>query len=98
MNIISAIKTRLVIIVPYIWLLFFFLLPFLLVLKIALSDLEYGQPPYAAMSLSDGWSGFWDKLSMLDFENFTFLIGDRSTSSPIFPACRSPSSRPCSRC
>ncbi|EDQ34671.1 ABC-type spermidine/putrescine transport system, permease component I [Hoeflea phototrophica DFL-43] len=77
MNILSAIKTRLVIIVPYIWLLFFFLLPFLLVLKIALSDLEYGQPPYTPqLSLSDGWSGFWDKVSMFDLENFTFLIGD----------------------
>jgi putrescine transport system permease protein len=74
-------------------------LPFILVLKIALSDLEYGQPPYMPqMSFSDGWSTFWDKLSMLDFENFAFLFGDRSTSSPIFPACRSPSSRPCSRC
>ena len=77
MNIISAIKARLVIIVPYIWLLFFFLLPFILVLKIALSDLEYGQPPYTPqLSLSDGWSGFWDKVSMFDLENFAFLIGD----------------------
>jgi putrescine transport system permease protein len=77
MNILSAIKTRLVIIVPYIWLLFFFLLPFILVLKIALSDLEYGQPPYMPqMSFSDGWSTFWDKLSMLDLENFAFLFGD----------------------
>jgi putrescine transport system permease protein len=77
MNILSAIKARLVIIVPYIWLLFFFLLPFILVLKIALSDLEYGQPPYMPqMSFSDGWSTFWDKLSMLDFENFAFLFGD----------------------
>jgi putrescine transport system permease protein len=77
MNILSAIRTRLVIIVPYIWLLFFFLLPFLLVLKIALSDLEYGQPPYTPqLSLSDGWSAFWDKVSMFDLENFTFLIND----------------------
>jgi putrescine transport system permease protein len=77
MNILSAIKARLVIIVPYIWLLFFFLLPFILVLKIALSDLEYGQPPYMPqMSFSDGWSTFWDKLSMLDLENFAFLFGD----------------------
>lgn len=77
MNILSAIKARLVIIIPYIWLLFFFLLPFILVLKIALSDLEYGQPPYTPqLSLSDGWSGFWDKVSMFDLENFTFLIGD----------------------
>lgn len=77
MNILSAIKARLVIIVPYIWLLFFFLLPFILVLKIALSDLEYGQPPYTPqLSFSDGWSAFWNKLSMLDFENFAFLFGD----------------------
>jgi putrescine transport system permease protein len=77
MNILSAIRTRLVIIIPYIWLLFFFLLPFLLVLKIALSDLEYGQPPYTPqLSLSDGWSAFWDKISMFDLENFTFLIND----------------------
>lgn len=77
MNILSAIKARLVIIVPYVWLLFFFLLPFILVLKIALSDLEYGQPPYMPqMSFSDGWSTFWDKLSMLDLENFAFLFGD----------------------
>jgi putrescine transport system permease protein len=77
MNILSAIKARLVIIVPYIWLLFFFLLPFILVLKIALSDLEYGQPPYTPqLSFSGGWSAFWNKLSMLDFENFAFLFGD----------------------
>ena len=77
MKLAAAIRTRLVILIPYIWLLFFFLLPFLLVLKIALSDLEYGQPPYAPQfSLSDGWSVFWDNLSALDFENFTFLIGD----------------------
>jgi putrescine transport system permease protein len=72
-----AIRERLVILIPYLWLLFFFLLPFLLVLKIALSDLEYGQPPYAPQfSLAEGWSVIWDKLSLLDFENFTFLAGD----------------------
>ncbi|MEQ8480889.1 MAG: ABC transporter permease subunit [Hoeflea sp.] len=77
MNILSSIKSRLVILVPYVWLLFFFLLPFILVLKIALSDLEYGQPPYTPQfSLSDGWSTFWDRLSQLDLENFAFLISD----------------------
>jgi ABC-type spermidine/putrescine transport system permease subunit I len=54
-----AITNRLVILIPYIWLLFFFLLPFLIVLKIALSDLEYGQPPYAPQfSLADGWASY----------------------------------------
>ncbi|WP_422372723.1 ABC transporter permease subunit [Hoeflea sp.] len=77
MNILSAIKSRLVILIPYVWLLFFFLLPFILVLKIALSDLEYGQPPYTPQfSLADGWSAFWDRLSQLDLENFAFLISD----------------------
>lgn len=77
MNILSFVKTRLVILIPYIWLLFFFLLPFLLVLKIALSDLEYGQPPYAPQfSLAEGWGAFWSKVAELDFENFVFLIGD----------------------
>lgn len=77
MNILSFVKTRLVILIPYIWLLFFFLLPFLLVLKIALSDLEYGQPPYAPQfSLAEGWGAFWSKVTELDFENFVFLIGD----------------------
>jgi putrescine transport system permease protein len=43
----TKLAIKLVIAVPYIWLLFFFLLPFLIVLKIALSDLEYAiMPPY----------------------------------------------------
>ncbi|OCW56852.1 ABC transporter permease subunit [Hoeflea olei] len=77
MTLLSAIRSRLVILIPYVWLLFFFLLPFMIVLRIALSDLEYGSPPYTPQfSLSDGWSGIWDKLSTLDFENFAFLVGD----------------------
>jgi putrescine transport system permease protein len=72
-----VLKNRLVVLVPYVWLLFFFLLPFLLVLKIALSDLEYGQPPYTPQfSLAESWGTIADKLSQLDVENFTFLVGD----------------------
>ncbi|GAB4357191.1 MAG: ABC transporter permease subunit [Oricola sp.] len=72
-----AITNRLVILIPYIWLLFFFLLPFLIVLRIALSDLEYGSPPYAPQfALTDGWDVIREKLSQLDFENFEFLAGD----------------------
>lgn len=73
-----AVTNRLVILIPYFWLLFFFLLPFLIVLRIALSDLEYGQPPYAPQfSFSDGWEVISEKLSRLDFENFAFLAGDK---------------------
>jgi putrescine transport system permease protein len=72
-----AITNRLVIIIPYLWLLFFFLLPFLIVLRIALSDLEYGAPPYTPQfSLADGWSVIWEKAQQLDFENFAFLASD----------------------
>jgi putrescine transport system permease protein len=72
-----AISNRLVILIPYVWLLFFFLLPFLIVLRIALSDLEYGAPPYTPQfSYTDSWAVIWDKLSQFDFENFTFLFSD----------------------
>ena len=72
-----AITNRLVILIPYLWLLFFFLLPFLIVLRIALSDLEYGAPPYTPQfSLADGWSVIWEKAGQLDFENFSFLASD----------------------
>jgi len=72
-----AISNRLVIIIPYLWLLFFFLLPFLIVLRIALSDLEYGAPPYTPQfSLADGWNVIWEKVGQLDFENFGFLASD----------------------
>ncbi|CAD6556436.1 Putrescine transport system permease protein PotH [Paraburkholderia hiiakae] len=35
--------------VPFVWLLLFFALPFMLVLKISFTDLELGIPPYTAM-------------------------------------------------
>ncbi|QKV19271.1 ABC transporter permease subunit [Oricola thermophila] len=72
-----AATDRLVILIPYVWLLFFFLLPFLIVLRIALSDLEYGSPPYAPQfSLAEGWDAILDKVGQFDFENFVFLAGD----------------------
>src|ERR671923_2787627 len=39
---------RLVIAIPYLWLMVFFLIPFLIVLKISFAEwLPYGRPPYA---------------------------------------------------
>ncbi|MDP5366529.1 MAG: ABC transporter permease subunit [Paracoccaceae bacterium] len=63
--------------VPYLWLLALFLVPFLIVLKISLSDIALSIPPYTPqLDLSAGWDGIKSFLSELDFENFTFLTQD----------------------
>ena len=63
--------------VPYLWLLALFLVPFLIVLKIALSDTALAIPPYIpTLELSDGWEGIKAFFAELDFENFVFLTED----------------------
>ena len=64
-------------VLPYFWLLVLFLVPFLIVLKISLSDYALSIPPYApTLDLSEGWAGFKAFLSGLDFENYIFLTED----------------------
>jgi len=46
--------TRLVIAPPFLWLALFLLLPFLLVLKISVSDVQFGIPPYTPLFERDG--------------------------------------------
>ena len=66
---------RLVLIaVPYLWLLALFLVPFAIVVKIALSDTALAIPPYTpTFSWEEGLGAF---LGALDFENFTWLTED----------------------
>ncbi len=65
------------IVTPYAWLLIFFLVPFVIVFKIALSDYAISIPPYTpTLDLSAGWEGIKTFFSELDFENFTFLASD----------------------
>ncbi len=65
------------IIIPYFWLLALFLVPFLIVLKISLSDTALAIPPYTpTLDLSTGWQGIKDFWSGLDMENFEFLTSD----------------------
>ena len=65
------------ILVPYLWLLALFLVPFLIVLKISLSDTALAIPPYTpTLDVSAGWQGFKDFWAELDFENFEFLTSD----------------------
>lgn len=73
----SAIYSRLVIIVPYAWLLIFFLAPFFIVFRISMSATAIAMPPYTPVfSLGDGWTGIWDKVSTFSFENYSYLIDD----------------------
>jgi putrescine transport system permease protein len=63
--------------IPYAWLVAFFLLPFLIVLKISLSQSAIAQPPYTPVfDLSAGWSGLRSFFADLSPENFVFLGSD----------------------
>src|SRR5882757_8331303 len=68
---------RLVILLPYVWLAVFFLVPFLIVLKISLSHTAIAQPPYESVfDPAAGWAGFKAFLSALSFENYAFIASD----------------------
>ncbi len=58
---------------PFLWLGIFFLAPFLIVLKISLSDPAVAQPPYRPVF---EWSDLTGFFSQLDLENFTMLVAD----------------------
>jgi putrescine transport system permease protein len=60
--------------VPYLWLLVFFLIPFFIVFKISLSDIATAIPPYTPVF--DFSTGIGDFISQLDFENYTFIFND----------------------
>ncbi len=63
--------------IPFIWLLFFFLLPFLIVVKISLSDTANAIPPYIpTLELQEGWAGLKSFFSELDIESYTWLLED----------------------
>ncbi|WP_372570318.1 ABC transporter permease subunit [Ruegeria jejuensis] len=63
--------------VPYAWLLVLFLIPFVIVLKISLSDTELAIPPYTpTLDLSEGWAGIKNFFAGLDLENFVWLTED----------------------
>ncbi len=62
----------LVIAVPLFWLLIFFLIPFLVVAKISLSEAAIAMPPYTPLL---DWSDLTAVVT-LDFNNFAFLFQD----------------------
>lgn len=76
-KLIASIASRLVIAVPYLWLLVFFLIPFFIVFKISLSQVAMSIPPYMpSFDLTEGLAKTWDKIGQLSFDNYTWLVED----------------------
>ena len=68
---------RATVIVPYAWLAAFFLVPFLIVLKLSLSQTEIAQPPYSPVfDITAGFGGIKAFVSGLSFDNYAALISD----------------------
>jgi len=64
---------RIVVAIPYIWLLLFFFVPFLIVAKISLSQLAIAIPPYSPLV---EWAADGSLNLQLYFGNFLFLLQD----------------------
>jgi putrescine transport system permease protein len=68
---------RLVVAIPYAWLVVFFLVPFFIVIKISLSQTAIAQPPYTpVLDFAAGWQGLRSFFAGLSFDNYTFLGTD----------------------
>jgi putrescine transport system permease protein len=62
-----------VVAVPYLWLLLFFLVPFVIVLKIAFSETQIAMPPYQPLLQ---WAGDKVLTIKLNIGNFLYLVED----------------------
>jgi len=68
---------RVVVLVPYLWLALFFLAPFVIVLKISLSQAALAQPPYLPVfDPATGWAGLKDFAAQLSADSFRLLASD----------------------
>ncbi len=64
----------LVVLIPYLWMVLFFVAPFLIIVKISLSDTAIAMPPYTPVF--EGLASIREYFSQLDFENYFFLLED----------------------
>lgn len=77
MAIVHYMRQRAVIWIPYLWLFILFLLPFLIVFKVSLSEYALSIPPYTPQfDLSAGWNTFWLRFSELSTYNYVWLTED----------------------
>jgi putrescine transport system permease protein len=68
---------RAVLLLPYLWLAAFFLAPFVIVLKISLSQTAIAQPPYVpVLDLAGGWAGLKDFAAHLSPDAYALLAYD----------------------
>jgi putrescine transport system permease protein len=75
---VGAGKARwLVVLVPYLWLAVFFLAPFLIVLRISLSQKAIAQPPYTPiLDFESDLAGLKDFIAGLSFDTYRLLASD----------------------
>jgi putrescine transport system permease protein len=64
---------RMVIALPYLWLLLFFAVPFLIVLKLSFSEVRLAMPPYAPLIEQVGDAGFAIQVNLA---NYAYLFSD----------------------
>jgi putrescine transport system permease protein len=70
-------RSKGVILLPYIWLAIFFLVPFLIVLKISVSQTALAQPPYMPVfDFAAGLAGLKDFFAALSFDNYALIASD----------------------
>jgi putrescine transport system permease protein len=70
-------RTWAVIATPYLWLVVFFLAPFVIVLKISLSQTAISQPPYSPIfDITGGWAGLATFFGKLSFDSYRLLSTD----------------------
>jgi putrescine transport system permease protein len=64
-------------IAPYVWMTLFFLVPFIFVVKISLSQTAIAQPPYTPVfDLSAGFAAIKAAFAALSLDNFRLLVSD----------------------
>ena len=74
---IFARPARFAAIAPYVWMALFFLVPFIFVLKISLSQTVIARPPYTPVfDFTAGWAAIEQALGALSIDNFRLLVSD----------------------
>ncbi|MGA8610996.1 MAG: ABC transporter permease subunit [Xanthobacteraceae bacterium] len=72
-----SLAQKLVVAVPYAWLVAFFLVPFLVVFKISFSQSAIALPPYTpVLDFAAGWRGIEDFFAGLSLDNYRLLGSD----------------------
>src|SRR5262245_21165081 len=73
----KSVGARFIVLVPYLWLVCLFLVPFLIVLKISFSQTAIAQPPYVpVLDPAAGWEGLKAFVTGLSVDNYASLAGD----------------------